>query len=167
MMEWIASTVKEHGLASQPVLEIGSLIVNGSPRPCFDGEYVGVDMRDGPGVDRVANAEHLPWGCDVWPVVVCAEMLEHALRPFKVVEEMARVCRPGGFILASARGFDEWGCWRYHGFPDDHFRYSRDAFRVLCADAGLDVVELVADPVGPGWLLAARKPLRDVYRAAS
>ena len=166
-MEWLQRVVDDHELEKEAVLEVGSLIVNGSPRPLFAGEYVGVDMRDGPGVDKVADAERLPWSDDLWPVVVCAEMLEHALRPWRIVAEMARVCRPDGFVLASARGFDSWGCWRHHGFPDDHYRWSAESFRVLFTDAGLQVFSIDADPMGPGWLVVARKPTRDVYRSAA
>ena len=164
---FVARVVADNDLAYRAALEVGSFDVNGSPRKHFTGEYVGVDLRDGPGVDKVADAERLPWSEGIWPVVLCCEMLEHALRPHRVVAELARVCAAGGWVLASARGFDEFGCWRHHGHPDDHYRYSREAFRVLFADAALDVVELEADPIGPGWLLAARKPLRDVYRVAS
>lgn len=166
--EFVDKVAGDHGLRELPVLEVGSFVVNGTVRDLFTGEYVGVDMREGPGVDRVADAVRLPWTEGLWPVVLCLEMLEHALRPWAVVAEMVRVLAPGGVLLASARGFDEFGAWRYHGHPDDHYRFGRLAFRALFEDAGLVVESIEADPVGPGWLLLARKPLRDVYvRAAS
>ena len=167
VQSFVARVVADNDLAYRPTLEVGSFDVNGSPRKHFTGEYVGVDLRDGPGVDRVADAERLPWSDGLWPVVLVLEMLEHALRPYRIVEEAARVCAPGGFVLASARGFDEWGAWRFHGFPDDHYRFGRAAFGQLFEDAGLQVASLDADPVGPGWLLLARKPLRDVYAQAA
>lgn len=164
---FVGRVVRENDLGHLATLEVGSLDVNGSPRKWFSGEYVGIDLREGEGVDRVADAERLPWSDGIWPVVVSCEMLEHVLRPHRVVAEMARVVAPGGFVLCSARGFDEWGCFRYHGHPDDHYRFGRLAFRALFEDAGLLVESLEADPTGPGWLLVARKPQRDVYRVAS
>lgn len=160
---WLESVVAEHDLAHVPTLEVGSFDVNGSPRKHFSGDYLGIDLREGPGVDRVADAEHLPFDDGSWPQVVCCEMLEHALRPWRVVAEMARVLAPGGRLLASARGFDEWGAWRYHGHPDDHYRFGREAFRALFTGAGLVVVDFGADHIGPGWFVVARKPLRNVY----
>lgn len=164
--EWVDKTAGDNGLRERATVELGSFVVNGQVRDLFTGEYVGVDLREGPGVDRVADAERLPWSNGLWPVVLCLEMLEHALRPHRVVAEAARVLAPNGFLLASARGFDEWGCWRHHGFPSDHYRFGREAFRVLFEDEGLSVVSCEADPQGPGWLLLARKPLRDAYARA-
>ena len=164
MMSFVDKVAGSNGLRELAVLECGSLNVNGSVRDLFSGEYVGVDLREGPGVDRVADCERLPWEEGIWPVVVSCEMLEHTLRPHVIVAEMARVLSPGGWLICTARGFDEWGCFRYHGHPDDHHRWSRQGFVTLFADAGLEVVSCHADPVGPGWLLVARKPLRDVYR---
>ena len=165
VQQFVARVVAEHDLAHKPALELGSFDVNGSPRKHFMGEYVGVDLREGPGVDKVADAERLPYSDGIWPVVVSCEMLEHALRPARIVGEMARVLAPGGWLICSARGFDEFGCFRYHGHPDDHHRWSRAGFSVMFLDAGLQVLECSADPIGPGWLLVARKPLRDVYAA--
>jgi hypothetical protein len=42
------------------VLEVGSLNINGTVRDFFDAkEYVGVDLIEGPGVDRVCAGQDL------------------------------------------------------------------------------------------------------------
>ena len=61
------------------VLEIGSLDINGSVRPMFkpfQGNYVGIDMQEGPGVDIVADAAKFI-NFEAYDVVVCAEVFEH------------------------------------------------------------------------------------------
>ena len=62
-----------------PIVEIGSLVINGSARDIFDGcgeTYTGVDIRPGRGVDVVADgAEYKhPEPVDLF---VCCEVLEH------------------------------------------------------------------------------------------
>jgi SAM-dependent methyltransferase len=98
-------------------------------------------------------------------------MLEHAERPWRVVAEMARVVRPGGLILLTARGWvvtrrwtesngvevGEVATFGYHN-PPDLWRYSDGAMRALAEDAGLVVDEIMQDPQAPGWFLAARRP---------
>lgn len=156
---WFGEKVAQYDLAKKRVIEIGSACVNGSIRDHFSTDnYVGIDLTLGAGVDRVDNAEQLSDPDATWEVVCSAEMLEHCLHPHKAVAEMARICESGGFVLLSARGFDQRGCWEPHGFPVDAFRYSELAMRTLAEDAGLNVLEVTADSEGPGWFLVATKP---------
>ena len=156
--EWVGKVVAEYNLAGRSTIEVGSQDVNGSIRPHFTGSYVGVDLAPGKGVDRVENSEHLSDGNNYWSNVVSLETLEHCLHPWRAVNEMARICQHGGHVLLSARGFDQRGCGEPHGFPVDAFRYSELSMRTLAEDAGLEVLECLADPEGPGWLLHATKP---------
>lgn len=158
VMEWMTKTVAEHGLAELDVLEVGSQDVNGTVRPLFTGPYLGVDIAPARGVDQVADAQDLSMFPDgMFDVVVSTEMLEHCPRPWVAVREMARVCSPGGFVVLTARGYDERGCWEVHGYPHDFYRFSDRAMRLLAEDAGLTVLECSRDPEGPGWLLVSIK----------
>ena len=61
--EWIAHCVKKLPCKG-PVLEVGSFDVNGNPRYHFEDKsrfdsYIGVDMREGPCVDKVMNVQAL------------------------------------------------------------------------------------------------------------
>jgi SAM-dependent methyltransferase len=84
------------------VLEIGSRDINGTPRPYFPGaEYVGLDLRAGPGVDVVADAS--TWEPDrEYDCVVSTECLEHAPRWADVLATAARALRPGGVLILTA-----------------------------------------------------------------
>lgn len=66
-----------------PVLEIGSININGSARDVFGDltPYVGVDIVDGPNVDVVADirdsAIHTNIGTHKYQTIILTEVLEH------------------------------------------------------------------------------------------
>jgi hypothetical protein len=101
--KFIARSARTLGFR-QAVIELGSRHVPGSwpysgpVRPLFMARrYTGVDVRDGPNVDVVANAA-------VWrperPVdtVICAETLEHT-------DEAAGICRTAWEMLTEGGAF--------------------------------------------------------------
>jgi SAM-dependent methyltransferase len=82
------------------VLEIGSLDINGSVRPLFTtaGEYHGIDMAEGPGVDEVADASE--WRKpEAFDVVVSTEVLEHAERWREILDNAWESLAPGGRMI--------------------------------------------------------------------
>lgn len=83
------------------VVEFGSLNINGTVRALFDGEYVGVDRVDGPGVDVVADAATYtrPRKADC---VVCCEVLEHHRHPKRLIDNAHRLLRKGGVLILTA-----------------------------------------------------------------
>ncbi len=156
-MTWVAGVVAGGDLAGRSTLEVGSYDVNGSVRPLFSGAYVGVDHAEGPGVDKVADAEHLPFADKSFEVVVSTEAGEHILRPWLAVAEMARVCEPGGIVIFTCRGFNERGAFGWHN-PPDHWRFGPGTLEALAEDAGLTDIFVQPDWQVPGWFMAARKP---------
>ena len=103
------------------VLEVGAAKCWGAqhliPRGC---EYVGTDTLADPNIglgrgafyaqrvgefDRVqADGERLPFVTWSFDLTYCAATLHHALTLPKMVREMARVTRPGGFVVALNEG---------------------------------------------------------------
>jgi SAM-dependent methyltransferase len=107
------------------------------------GDFAGslvrqLDLRPLPNVDLVMDAEtmgeHLP--PDSVDFVVSTSMLEHTPRPWKVVDSVARILRPGGICLLSV----PW-IFPLHGEPDDYWRFSIHGLRRLVADAGFEELE--------------------------
>jgi SAM-dependent methyltransferase len=145
-------------IATKRVIEVGSRDVNGSLRPVIEalgpGEYVGVDVVDGMGVDLVCDCGDLVerFGAETFDVVVSTEVLEHVRDWRGVVSNLKRVCRPGGFLVLTtrSRGFP------YHGWPIDFWRYELDDFQQIFGD--LEILELEPDRQFPGVFLKARKP---------
>lgn len=179
VLRYVAAKLAERATHHGPldhrhdVLEVGSYDVNGSVRPLFPtaSRYVGVDIVGGPGVDRVYDGLRLPFSASGFDVVVSTEMLEHCARPWRIVAEMARVVRPGGLVILTARGWvvtkrwldsagvevGEVATFGYHN-PPDLWRYSGEAMRELALDAGLVVLDVTQDGLVPGWFLTAVKP---------
>ena len=153
VMRWVGGQVESRRLAEADTLEVGSYNVNGSTRRLFTGPYLGVDVRPGPGVDQQASADALPFPDDRFDVVVCTEMLEHDPRFWASVPEMARVLRPGGHLLLTARGIG----FPRHDYPADYWRFTPEAFAALFAAAGLDAIEIVEDPEASGVFGLATK----------
>jgi SAM-dependent methyltransferase len=46
-----------------------------------------------------ADLNCLPFSNESFDILLCAEVLEHMLEPKKVIEEMARILKPGGYAL--------------------------------------------------------------------
>lgn len=154
VLAWGREVVTQHDLASGSVLEVGSLDVNGSLRPLFEGFYVGVDRRDGFGVNKVMAAAQLDFAPASFDVVVCTEMLEHDETFWLSLREMDRVLAKGGHLILTTRS----NGWPDHDHPADYYRFSLDAIRWLVEEwLGLEVIELVTDPGGPGVLCLAKK----------
>lgn len=154
--------VQDHLLSSdvagKRVLEVGSLDVNGSVRgiaTAFEpAEYIGVDMRSGPKVDRVCDATELvvTFGAERFDVVLSTEMLEHAEDWRSAVSNMKRVLTPGGLLLITTRspGFPQ------HDHPGDYWRFTRqDALEIFADMCGVVVEE---DSMAPGVFVYAQKP---------
>lgn len=84
------------------VLEIGSYDVNGSIRGCFPGgDYLGVDLIAGPGVDRVCSGDEVSEPDDSFDLALSCECFEHTPRWGEAFENMVRMTRPGGMVLFS------------------------------------------------------------------
>lgn len=158
VITWIADKIKQHNLAGA-VLEVGSLDVNGSVRSLFTAStrYVGVDFREGTGVDIVMNGHELKFTDVEFDVVVSTEMIEHDDEFWRSIQEMGRVLKPGGFLLITSRG----NGFGQHGFPEDYWRFMPSSFPKLLRLAGCEVIETMEDPFPghPGLFGIGKKPL--------
>lgn len=158
-MNFVGAVVAEHGLAAKSVLEVGSFDVNGSVRSYFTGPYLGTDMQPGPGVHEVMLAANVGMRYpERFDVVISTEVAEHDPAPWLSLEGMCAAAKPDGFLILTARGFDERGAFQVHGFPDDHYRYSVSGMACLLAYTGWDRIYVERDPEHPGILATARRP---------
>ena len=162
-MAFACSALTAEDVAGKRVLEAGAYDVNGSVRPHVmslgPAEYLGTDMRAGPGVDYVVPAEDLadlPGVSGTMDVVVSTEMLEHAADWQAAVRGMIGALAPGGVLVLTTRSEGV----PYHPHPEDHWRFSVEAMGQVVKSAGLDVERLEADPdpASPGVFVKARKP---------
>lgn len=82
------------------VLEVGSYDVNGTVRRQFHGarDYVGVDLTEGPGVDRVAFGHELEDPDGSFDITVSGECFEHDSHWRDTFSNMVRLTRAGGLV---------------------------------------------------------------------
>jgi SAM-dependent methyltransferase len=121
------------GLIELPeqIVEFGSLQVEPDQpndlRPLFAGrDYVGTDMRPGPGVDRVEDMGALTFADDEIGTALCLDTLEHCQDPLAACRELHRVVRPGGVCVVSSVMF-----FPVHGYPNDYWRFTPEGMRTL------------------------------------
>ncbi len=126
------ATARETLPLDGPVYEFGSFLVPGQEqladlRPLFPGaQYVGADMREGPGVDLILNLHDVALPDATAGTVLCLDTLEHVEYPHKAVEEIHRILKPEGIaILTSVMDFP------IHDYPYDYWRFTPEAFRSL------------------------------------
>lgn len=125
------------GKLGDDVLEVGSRMTNADAwwivnRDLAKGQWMGIDMQPGHGVDQVADIHALPREWDGrFSGVLCSEVLEHVERPWVALPRLYQVIRPGGWIVITTLT-----SFPLHGFPDDFYRYTTAGLRVLMQDAG-------------------------------
>ena len=132
-----------------PLLEIGSLDVNGSLRDLIDvpaSDWTGLDLSDGPGVDVVASGHD--FGEDEsYATVVSSECLEHDPGWDRTLRNAVRVLRPGGLLLltCATTGRHEHGTARTSpGYSPGTTAVGWDHYRNLTA---ADVLGVLGDDV--------------------
>ena len=113
-----------------PVIEFGSYQVEGQVeyadlRTVFAGkDYLGCDMRPGPGVDRVEDVSAISLPDGSAGTILCIETFEHVFEVRRAFDEVFRVLKPGGlFVITSPLNF------RIHGYPDDYWRMTPSCLR--------------------------------------
>jgi SAM-dependent methyltransferase len=115
-----------------PILEIGSYQVAGQEeiaelRSLFpDKEYLGIDIRPGPGVDLVGDAESLPLHDGTVGTVIAMNTFEHVPHFWRAFDEAYRVLRPDGALLVACPFY-----FHIHSYPNDYWRFTPEAFELL------------------------------------
>jgi SAM-dependent methyltransferase len=115
-----------------PIFEFGAYQVDGQQgfadlRSLFPGRnYVGCDMRAGPGVDLVEDVTAINLPDASAGTVLCIETFEHVFEVRRGFDEVFRLLKPGGvFVITSPLNF------RIHGYPDDYWRMTPSCLRRL------------------------------------
>ena len=163
----IVEVVANNLPVSGTIYEFGSLQVPGQEkfadlRQYFpNNDYIGCDMQQGVGVDRLENIEELSLPDCCASGVLCIETLEHVSRPWLAIKEMIRVLQPSGWMLIIVP-FD----LPIHNYPNDYYRYTPEALKLLIelANASNDLSVLTSS-VGEQnhphtvWALIQKEPL--------
>jgi SAM-dependent methyltransferase len=147
ILNWTAQNLSPDEVAGRRVLDVGAYIVNGSLRlvivPLNPAEYIGIDMRAGPGVDIVCRAEQLVeiFGPDSFDIVVSSSTLEHVRNWREVISNIKAICKPGGLIIVNMPSV-----WPFHAYPNDFWRYQIEDVEAIFADCDILLLEDDAKP---------------------
>ena len=144
------------------ILEVGSKRypnTNSFREEFIDHEYLGVDMEEGSGVDRVIDLS-LPFdhvdrmlGGKRFGAILFLSVMEHCRDPFTVAANLSRLMAPGGWILLSAPF-----SWEFHGYPDDYWRFTESGLRALFPDLVFEPAEYSTAKEGERGRLAIPYP---------
>lgn len=94
------------------------LNVGGGPYRVSEGEIT-LNIGPFPGVDLVADGQRIPVADATFDAVFSLAVLEHVPDAPRVVAEMLRVLKPGGWLYSEVPFI-----WFFHGYPSDFQRYT-------------------------------------------
>ena len=115
-----------------PVYEFGAYQVEAAPENCdlrpllAEKQYVGCDMRAGPGVDKVLDLHQIDLPDNSIGTVFLMDTLEHVEYPHQAMAEVHRILKPDGLVVMSSV-LDFF----IHETPHDYWRFTPDGFRSL------------------------------------
>ncbi len=128
------------------VLDVGSMIVDDGFGRSYrelmppSWNYIGVDLVPGKNVDRIMLGPYrIQDTPDDYDLIISGQCLEHVENPFRLVAEMARILKPGGFMFLAVPWFQN-----HHPYPLDCWRIFPDGMRALIVSAGLICLQAYA-----------------------
>lgn len=120
------------------VLEIGPDVPSTLQRmtgdPSIDWHTVDID-KDLRLTCTAVDEYSFPIPDDAYDIVVAANVLEHVRKIWVWIKEVARVCKPGGYVITINPV-----SWPFHECPIDCWRAYPDGMVALYEEGGLDVV---------------------------
>jgi SAM-dependent methyltransferase len=112
----------------------------------FDVFYLNLSTSKKP--DVKASASMIPFRTHSFDAVICSELLEHVCDPAEVLNECARVLKPGGSILICTPFLNP-----IHADPDDFGRYTDSYWQEALHRCGYEKVKAIKQ--GSWWTVMA------------
>lgn len=135
---------------NEPIFEFGSFQVPGQEgfadlRPFFPNkEYIGCDIRRGPGVDRILDLHQIELPSESIGTIFIIDTLEHVEFLRKALKEVHRVLKPNGLlVISSVMKFP------IHDYPHDYWRFTPEGFNSLLKPFPFSFVDSAGDPQFP------------------
>ena len=147
------------------LLEIGSRNVSSEPRSFLwpdASRYVGLDIHPGEGVDIVGDAHRLSeyFEAGSFDGILSFSVFEHLAFPWKVVIEMNKVLRLGGYVFIMTHP-----AWPEHEAPWDFWRFPRAGLTALFQKPmGFEMVTVTEGIPCKLYPLVDDRPPNELYR---
>jgi SAM-dependent methyltransferase len=157
---WVNKFEKQHKPRDGRTLVVGSFIADGkTDRRKLYLDAVGVDMRSGPGVDRVLNLEGtLPKDLGKFDHIECLSVLEHSRQPWLLAANLQRLLVKGGTLYLSVPFV-----WRFHDYGGDYFRFTMDGVRLLFQEIDWTSLAYASDRLRPDPFLKGVEILKHPF----
>ncbi|MEE9504231.1 MAG: methyltransferase domain-containing protein [Thermodesulfobacteriota bacterium] len=133
-----------------PIYEFGSLQVPGQEgfadlRPFFPGkEYVGCDLGEGPGVDRIVDVHNINLPSESIGTAIIVDTLEHVEFFREAMTGIHRILKPNGIvIISSVMNFP------IHDYPEDYWRFTPNGFKSILRIFPASFVDFVGNTTFP------------------
>jgi SAM-dependent methyltransferase len=106
-------------------------------------ERVGLELKTldiGPEAqpDYLGTAEETGLDAASFDLVICTQVIEHVGNPGAAVKEIARILRPGGYLIITAPHV-----WFFHPHPHDYWRFTQEGMVRLLESAQIKPVVLL------------------------
>lgn len=99
--------------------------------------WVGTDIASGPGVEIVGDLQRLHSLTERrFGGIFSPATLEHIERPWTAMYSIGQLLLPGGLLYLQTHQ-----TFPLHGYPNDYFRFSKEALETMVWDAGLQTLE--------------------------
>jgi len=102
-------------------------------------EYIGLEhekSKENTKADFFYDGRHFPFDDNSFDNVLSTQVLEHVPNPMEILNEIARVLKPGGYVMISVPFTQE-----EHEVPYDFYRFSSYAIADMFNNAGLKIIE--------------------------
>jgi SAM-dependent methyltransferase len=109
----------------------------------LDPEAAAMAASRGHGEVRIGRLEELPWEPATFDLITCLDVIEHTPDDETALRELRRVCKPGGWLLATVPAYQ--ALWSLHDEANHHYRrYSRPSLAAPAATAGWQVQRMTS-----------------------
>lgn len=125
----------------------GQFVLGVGGGPVRDFSSTNLNIGPWPNVEIIADAHALPYANESVDHVSCLAVLEHLSRPDIAMQEMARVLKPGGYILLETPGLQP-----YHGYPNHYQNFTLTGHDLLAERVGIGKISAGAG-IGPSTAL--------------
>lgn len=156
MMPVVLKFIEEHKNKLQgKVIEIGSYNVNGSVRDVIDVS-LGVDMREGPGVDLVCPVEYLDLPNESFDACVSTDTLEHVKDWRGFIRKTWGLVKDGGWLVMTMAHPRKGR----HAYPDDYWRMTpEDISRIYPGALVIELAKPGKKPSSLAWVVQKKGEL--------